>query len=122
MGWGPEPKSGDVSWEGLDFTNIDVFMPQCYGQPGVTYPSTDIASPSKICEYWVNGGPVTDYTRAGFTPCKVPAEKLAVGLGKSSTGSNNPLDDYTDDLKKWAKAGYIIWSSKWIITNYNKCQ
>ena len=111
MGWGPQSSSTAVSWEGLDFTNIDVFMPQCYGADGITYKSTDDDSPSKICEYWVNGGPAGQ--REHFTPCKVPPNKLVVGLGKSSSASTNPLDDYTTDVKQLAKAGYIIWSSQW---------
>ena len=118
MGWGPQA-SADVSWENLDFTNIDVFMPQCYDQGGITYSKTSVSSPSKICEYWVKGGP--SGKRSHFTPCKVPANKLAVGLGKSSNNSNNPLDDYTEEVKQFAKAGYIIWGSKWNV-NWTSCK
>lgn len=111
MGWGPQVNSAVSSWENLDFTNIDVFMPQCYDSDGKTYSNTSESSPSKICEYWVNGGP--SGRRPNFTPCKVPANKLAVGLGQSSiTGSTNPLDDYTTEVKQFARAGYIIWGSK----------
>ena len=115
MGWGPSPATS-YSWDGLDFTNIDLFIPQCYGSDGITYTSNSTSSPEEICKYWVNGGPVGN--RPNFTPCKVPANKLAAGLGSNG---GNPVNAYTADVKKYAKAGYIIWGSKWDV-DWNKCK
>ena len=43
--------------------------------------------------------------RPGFTPCKVPPNKLAAGLGDTNS--------YTGNLTQYAAAGYVIWGSKW---------
>ena len=84
MGWGPEPGDGVVSWADLDFTNIDLFVPQCYGAPGITYDKDSVSSPEKLCKYWTEGYcPDPKGCRAGFIPCKVPPKKLAAGLGCS---------------------------------------
>ena len=115
MGWGPLPAKAD-SWAGVDFANIDLFIPQCYGSDGITYLPNSKSSPETICKYWVNGGP--DGKRPNFTPCKVPANKLAVGLGSNG---GNPVNAYTADVQKYAKGGYIIWGSKWNV-DWNKCK
>lgn len=118
MGWGPQP-TAPYSWEGLDFTNIDVFIPQCYGSRGKTYPPDSDSSPEKICKYWVDGicpnpPPPSGAPpcRANFTPCKVPPEKLAAGLADTTS--------YSDNVKLYAKAGYFIWGSLWS-PDWNEC-
>ena len=112
MGWGPDPAPGVASWADLDFTNIDLFVPQCYGGAGLSYSNEFVA---KICKYWVDGVcPDPKGCRGGFTPCRVPPEKLAVGLGdKGAIG-------YVDEVAQYAKAGYVVWGSKWT-PNWNGC-
>ena len=104
LGWGPQ--RAPLNWKDLNFDNIDLIIPQCYDGNGDNWNTPD-TTPAKICQFWTAGEP-----RKGsdFIPCKVPPEKLAVGLGVPPVGSG-PTSAYTEDVKKHAQAGYVIWGS-----------
>jgi hypothetical protein len=91
---GPYTWSADTDASGIDWANVDYFVPQMYGPSGANYPDTEL---TQYKDYWLNGAGVNIHST---TFSAIPVEKIMWGL---QVGTCDVASD-------WGGAGCFEWA------------